>query len=46
MRSLGPLQSKRFLPRSGRQFDPSVVEAFATLEPNLRAIYEDLSLLA
>jgi response regulator RpfG family c-di-GMP phosphodiesterase len=34
------------LAQSGRQFDPSVVEAFATLEPNLRVIYEDLSLVA
>jgi response regulator RpfG family c-di-GMP phosphodiesterase len=37
---------EEILAQSGRQFDPSVVEAFATLEPNLRAIYEDLSLVA
>ncbi len=37
---------EEILVQSGRQFDPSVVEAFATLEPNLREIYEDLSLVA
>jgi HD-GYP domain-containing protein (c-di-GMP phosphodiesterase class II) len=37
---------EEILVQSGRQFDPSVVEAFATLEPNLRQIYEDLSLVA
>jgi response regulator RpfG family c-di-GMP phosphodiesterase len=37
---------EEILAQSGRQFDPSVVEAFATLEPNLRQIYEDLSLVA
>ena len=37
---------EEILAQRGRQFDPSVVEAFATLEPNLREIYEDLSLVA
>ncbi len=32
--------------QGGRQFDPDVVQAFASEEPSLRRIYEDLSLVA
>jgi HD-GYP domain-containing protein (c-di-GMP phosphodiesterase class II) len=30
----------------GRQFDPTIVDAFVSDEPALRAVYEDLSLVA
>ena len=30
----------------GRQFDPRIVDAFVSDEPALRAVYEDLSLVA
>ena len=32
--------------QSGRQFDPEIVRAFVALEDDLRAVYEDLSLVA
>ena len=34
------------LAQSGRQFDPSIVELFVTGERDLRAVYEDLRLVA
>jgi response regulator RpfG family c-di-GMP phosphodiesterase len=37
---------EEILAQSGRQFDPSVVQAFTTLEPNLRRVYDGLSLVA
>jgi response regulator RpfG family c-di-GMP phosphodiesterase len=32
--------------QSGRQFDPEIVRSFVALEDDLRAVYEDLSLVA
>jgi ribonuclease P protein subunit RPR2 len=37
---------EEIMAQSGRQFDPEVVQAFAAHEPNLRRIYENLSLVA
>ena len=37
---------EEILAQSGRQFDPAVVEAFVAGEDELRAVYEDLSLVA
>jgi cyclic di-GMP phosphodiesterase len=37
---------EEILAQSGRQFDPQVVGAFAAGEEELRAVYEDLSLVA
>jgi response regulator RpfG family c-di-GMP phosphodiesterase len=37
---------EEILAQSGRQFDPAVVEAFIAGEDELRAVYEDLSLVA
>jgi response regulator RpfG family c-di-GMP phosphodiesterase len=32
--------------QGGRQFDPEIVQAFVAGEDDLRAVYEDLSLVA
>jgi response regulator RpfG family c-di-GMP phosphodiesterase len=37
---------EEILAQSGRQFDPSIVELFAAGERDLRAVYEDLRLVA
>jgi len=37
---------EEILAQSGRQFDPQVVDAFLDDEPALRAVYDDLSLVA
>jgi HD-GYP domain-containing protein (c-di-GMP phosphodiesterase class II) len=37
---------EEILAQSGRQFDPGIVELFAAGEWDLRAVYEDLRLVA
>jgi cyclic di-GMP phosphodiesterase len=41
-----PIAVDEIQAQSGRQFDPGVVQAFLTEQERLRAVYEDLSLVA
>jgi len=39
-------ETDEILAQSGRQFDPAIAELFAAGELDLRAVYEDLRLVA